>query len=543
MKSRANKRFSTKATTGFVFCLILLKSLSEHTYAAEKKPAPLKLAEKTDHVLNRLSFGPRPGEFEKILKSGQKGIEKWIESQLFPNQIADENLDGKLASLKSLKLTASELWQNYPDFDEHLKRMGIDPKTVKDQEETKKDLRKKIGEEHLPEQIYRELMAQKLIRAVESRRQLEEVLVDFWYNHFNVDFSKGDARYMVTSYERDVIRPHLFGKFKDLLSATAHSPAMLYYLDNFLSSGGTKGPGLNENYGRELLELHTLGVDGGYTQDDVREAARVLTGWSVDKPKQDAQFIFKEKQHDPGDKKVLGVAFSAQSQQEGDRLLEMLAKQPATAQFIAKKLTQYFVSDQPPEALIKKIAQVYQSTDGDLRQMYRAIFKSPEFWARENYHAKIKTPFEYIISAIRALGGELEIKSQLPGLLSDMGEPLYKCQPPTGYKNSADAWVNPGALVQRLNFGLQLGANRLNGVYSVLPSLTISAEKASKHPDALVKEMELKILRAPLSEGSRKVVLREFETDGRIMADGEVRPLSVAKAAGLILGSPEFQRR
>lgn len=536
---------------------------SLNTYALEKKgdkkSKPLTLPEKTDHVLNRLAFGPRPGEYEKLLKSGQNGLDRWIESQLNPEKIPDQNLEDKLASLKSLKMSPAELWQNYPDFEEQLKRMGIDPKSVKDQEETKKEFRKKIGEEHLPEQVYRDLMAQKLIRAVESRRQLEEILVDFWFNHFNVDFSKGQIHYMLTGYERDVIRPHLFGKFKDLLSATAHSPAMLFYLDNHLSSGGVKGPGLNENYGRELLELHTLGVDGGYSQDDVREAARVLTGWSVDQPKVDGRFIFREKLHDPGEKTVLGTKFSSQlppqgspplpagslppGQTEGEHLLEMLARRPATANFIAKKLTQYFVTDQPSEALVKRIAQVFLATDGDLRQVYRAIFKSPEFWARESFHAKIKTPFEYMVSAIRALGGELEAKSQVPGLLNEMGEPLYKCQPPTGYKNNADAWVNPGALVQRLNFGLQLGANRLNGVYSQLPALSISPENAAKHPENLVKEMELKILRSPLSDSSRKVVLREFETDGRIMADGEVRPLSVAKAAGLILGSPEFQRR
>jgi uncharacterized protein (DUF1800 family) len=505
---------------------------------------PLNFQEKVDQLMDRLSFGPRPGEYEKLLKSGPEGLKAWIENQLNPDRIDDKDLEDKLASMPSLKMNQAELWQNFADFDERIKKMGLDPKSVKSNEDEKKELRKKIGEDHLPDKIYQDLVAQKLIRAVESRRQLEEVLVDFWFNHFNVDSSKGDVRYMMTAYERDVIRPHLFGKFRDLLSATAHSPAMLFYLDNHLSSGGAKGPGLNENYGRELLELHTLGVDGGYTQNDVRELARVLTGWSVDKPKQDAKFVFKEKQHDPGEKTVLGQHFApGGGQNEGETMLEVISRSPVTAKYISTLLVRYFVSDHPSPALINRITKTYLASDGDLKKVYRAIFASPEFWARENFHAKIKTPFEYLVSAIRALGGELEVKNQLPQLLNQMGEPLYRCQPPTGYKNDAASWVNPGALVERLNFGLQLAANRINGVYTQLPVLKISPKIAEKHPEVLVKEIELKLLHAPLSPASRKVVLSEFERDGRIMADGEVRPLSVAKAAGLVLGSPEFQRR
>ena len=528
-----SRTFQTAAT----FCLILAAlGPSEFAWAKGrgKTEKPLSLSERVNHLLDRLSFGPRPEELEKISARGEAGIWKWIEDQMNPARLPDENLAEKLAKIPSLKMSITELQKNYLNVQDFAKQKGIDPKNLT--EDQKKEFRKEIGEEHLPERIVDELTAQKLIRAIEGRKQLEEVLSDFWFNHFNVDINKGEDRYFVTAYEREAIRPHIFGKFRDMLLATAKHPAMLFYLDNFQS----RANGLNENYGRELMELHTLGVDGGYTQDDVIQVARALTGWSIDEPRKNAEFKFKEKIHDRGEKKILGVNFPANGGiEEGEKVIDLLANHPSTAKFIATKLVRYFVADEPPEKLVSRVAQRFLKTHGDLKQTYMEIFKSPEFWSRKYFANKIKPPFRYLVSSVRALGGEVETKTELTRYLNQLGEPLYRCPPPTGYKDVAEAWVNPGALVTRLNFGIALAANRINGVFVQLPHI----EKPPHDPTALVARIENKLLHARLSANSEKVVLKEFNLEGRVMADGEVRPLSLAKAVGLVIGSPEFQRR
>ena len=524
-------------------------SQADHVPASQK----MTLEEKASHLFNRLAFGARPGEIEKIVSQGpvrgQQAIDRWIAEQMNPSSIPDANLDERLAPFKSLALTPNQLIEQYPAPQDYAKKLGIDPKDFNSNEELKKNIREKIGEDHLPERIVDELDSSKIIRAVESRRQLEEVLTDFWFNHFNVDLSKGETKWYVTAYEREVIRKNIFGNFRTLLGAVAESPAMMFYLDNHLSvtenpnaQGKRPDPnrGLNENYGRELLELHTLGVDAGYTQNDVREVARAFTGWSIDDVKKNAVFKFKEKLHDVMPKKILGHDFPANQQKEdGDQVLNLLVTEPATAHFIALKLCRYFVADQPPPSLVDRTARMFLQSKGDLKKVYLTIFKSPEFWSKKYYRAKIKTPFQYLVSSARALGGEIELKSEFPKVLNQMGQPLFRCSPPTGYKDSAESWVNPGALVARLNFGLTLAANRVNGVFVLLPHF----EQSPRTPKLLVSGLERKILHGKMSSASEDVVLKEFANEGRSMADGEVRPLSLAKASGLILGSPEFQRR
>jgi uncharacterized protein (DUF1800 family) len=346
-----------------------------------------------------------------------------------------------------------------------------------------------------------ELNQQKILRATYSERQLQEVLTDFWFNHFNVFAGKGADRMLITAYERDAIRPNVLGSFRTLLGATAHSPAMLFYLDNWMSADpngphGAAGDanrrrvraprfgiarpgaaemtqrqqqqnrptGINENYGRELLELHTLGVDGGYTQQDVVEVARAFTGWTIDRPRMGGEFTFDARMHDPGTKRVLGHEIKGGGEREGEQVLDILARHPSTARFIATKLATRFVSDTPSQALIDRTSKKFLETGGDLREVVRAILQSPEFLAPETRGAKVKTPLEFVVSALRTTSAEVQGGMGLIRSFQDLGMPLYMAQPPTGYADTADAWVNTGLLVNRMNFASQLMENRVPGV-------------------------------------------------------------------------------
>jgi uncharacterized protein (DUF1800 family) len=327
---------------------------------------------------------------------------------------------------------------------------------------------------------------------------------------------------------------------------------MLFYLDNQASQSPLdysnpkkpptprKNQGLNENYARELLELHSLGVDGGYTQTDVTQLARILTGWGIDDMQKNPVFKFHDRVHDRGEKTFLGQGFVAgHNQDEGERALDIIIHHPATARFISEKLARYFVSDHPPKSLVDRMSKKFKETDGDLRAVYSVMLNSPEFWAKPAYNAKVKKPIQFVVSSIRALGGELDPKNQVPHYLAEMGEEPYKCPPPTGYKDQAEVWVNPGALVSRLNFATRLALNRVDGVYIQLPRLDSVPDQSKK----LLKLVSAKLIHENLSPGSEKVLFREFENEHRVMADGEVRPFSLSKATALILGSPEFQRR
>jgi uncharacterized protein (DUF1800 family) len=435
------------------------------------------------HALDRLAYGPRPGEAEEIARTG---VEKWIRDQMAPADLEDAATEVKLKGLPTLAMTVPALLRAFPRPQDLARRNGF----VEDGAEAREKLKELIPPETRPAVIEQQLAAAKLVRAVESRRQLQEVLVDFWFNHFNVFDGKGEDRWMVGAYERDAIRPLVFGSFRDLLEATASHPAMLFYLDNWTStwdgarekqgSGSPRRGGINENYARELLELHTLGVNGGYTEGDVREVARCFTGWSIVPPRaasvvakgpaaglEPGTFVFRPRAHDPGEKRVLGTVIPAGGgRRDAEIVLDLLARHPSTARFVATKLCRRFVADDPPGALVARVASVFMRTGGDLRSVYAAIFSSPELWSDEAYRAKTKTPLELAASSVRALGGDVDPARAMPlaRQVALMGQPLYKCQPPTGWADVAEAWLSAGVLVNRLSFGVALAAGRIPGV-------------------------------------------------------------------------------
>ena len=506
-------------------------------------------------ALNRLTFGPRPGDVQAVKAVGLK---VWIDRQLHPESIPpNPALADKLKTMDTLAMTGAEIVRSYPtpqviqaiargqmpmptDPDKKLlfgrmveryrnaqnaggnpngppppdakklaeiltreqlstMRQGTPQQRVEIlltlPKETQDDaiaampggmrqsmfnaapaeLRRRIEMVNGPQQIIaRDLMEGKLLRAVYSDRQLEEVLTDFWFNHFNVFLDKGADRYLVTEYEREAIRPHVLGKFKDLLTATAKSPAMLFYLDNWQSVGPNapqgRGPGggargLNENYGRELLELHTLGVDGGYTQKDVTEAARCFTGWTIFQPQRVGTFVFNARAHDRGEKTVLGVTIPAGGgMEDGEKVLDIVAHHPATAHFISRKLAMRFVADDPPEALVGRMAATFTKTDGDLRAVMKTMLESKEFFSQAAYQSKMKSPLEVVASAARAVNAEIDFAFPLANQVAQLGEPLYRKQEPTGYSNNSQEWLNSAGLMARMNFALQLADNKVPGV-------------------------------------------------------------------------------
>jgi uncharacterized protein (DUF1800 family) len=423
-----------------------------------------------EHALNRLAFGPKPGQVEAIQRLG---LSRWIDQQLNPSAIDDSALAARLTPL--------------PDRPAGIGRGAA--RNLSEQERMEAQRRAR----QFSRQSVQALAAQKLTRAIYSERQLEEVLVDFWFNHFNVFAGKGRTAGYIPEYERDAIRPHVFGSFRDLLGATAKSPAMLFYLDNWLSAdpkaaeqmqqqaqrvrrrgrlGGAgndmppqnqQGPrrnGLNENYARELMELHTLGVDGGYTQQDIVEVARALTGWTLANGL-DGGFRFMPALHDRGEKKVLGHTIRAGGgMEDGERVLDIVAAHPSTARHIATKLVRRFVNDEPPAALVDKVAATFTKTKGDLREVVRTLVTAPEFYAAEHRNAKVKTPLQFVVSGVRATGREARDARPMLNALQQLGMAPYMCQPPTGYDDTAETWVSAGALVTRMNIAQQLAPQR-----------------------------------------------------------------------------------
>jgi len=415
--------------------------------------------QRAEHALNRLAFGARPGEVDAVM---QEGVDRWIARQLHPERIDDAAVDARLADFATMRMDNAEILRRYyaPVVEARKKAKGeADPQVIR------REMMRDLPPEARPQRVMEELQSQRILRAAESERQLNEVLVDFWMNHFNVFAGKGIDRFLLTSYERDVIRPHIWGRFDDLLLATAKAPAMLFYLDNARSNARK---GLNENYARELMELHTLGVDGGYMQKDVTELARVLTGWTIDAPRDaggSAEFRFRPFLHDRGSKVVLGQRLAAGGGiEEGERMIRFLAHQPATAHHIALQLCQRLVADEPPPALVARVGKTFLDTGGDLRATVKAVIDSREFWDAGAAGSKVKSPFEYVISAIRAAGARVENPLPIARALQQIGEPLYGAQPPTGYSDASSAWINSGALMNRLNFALSLAANKVPGV-------------------------------------------------------------------------------
>lgn len=650
------------------------QSKSKSKQAQIAGPAQMDENKKILHALNRLTFGPRPGDVEKV---SAQGLDKWFEQQLHPDKIDNSQLEARLAPFRTLKMSTNEMVENFPppqvvralengrmslpsdpgkraiyesrmaayeqrqqkkeqsiDTDMKADAQGDDQMTPDQRNARQKErearmfadidsaqllqmppdqrynnILKMSPEERVelaravkgpeamqlvdgmkPEQretiqailqpqlvVGGELAQAKVLRAIYSERQLEEVMTDFWFNHFNVFINKGPDRYMVTAYERDVIREHAFGKFRDLLVATAKSPAMLFYLDNWQSVGpnsdlakyGPQRPGaqrrarrfgmpppprpqannknrpsgLNENYAREIMELHTLGVDGGYTQKDVTELAKVLTGWSIQQPQRGGDFTYNERAHEPGTKHVLGHEIKEHGQDEAMQVFDILAHHPSTAKFISKKLAMRFVSDTPPQSLIDKMAETFLKKDGDIREVLRTMFHSPEFWAADAYRAKVKTPLEFVASAVRASGVDVQNALPLVQQLNKMGMPLYAMQPPTGYSMKAETWVNSSALVNRMNFALALGVGRLPGL-TPNPQAMLRGENPPD-TDAAVAALENTLLAGDISAQTHSVIEKQL-ADPQIAQrrlDDAAKPPNYGAIAGLIMGSPEFQKR
>jgi len=452
--------------TRVIALIVLLLSATIPQAAPAQKTDHSKEREQIVHVLNRLGFGPRPGDVDRVQSIG---LRNYIEQQLHPESIPDPEVEDRLSRLASLRMNISESFRQYPDPQQLARQLGLRNPEARDK------VRAVMQERGLrpPQQLLQELIAQKITRAIHSERQLQEVMTDFWFNHFNVYWGKGPVRNFTTAYEMNAIRPHVMGKFKDLLLATAKSPAMLFYLDNHLSSApnalvdaavravSNRRMGINENYARELMELHTMGVDGGYTQKDVQEVARAFTGWSINQPRQNGEFVFRPMMHDRGEKVVLGHTIKAGGGiEDGEQVIDILARHPSTARFIATKLVRRFVSDDPPQSLVDRVAKTYTQTGGDIREMLRTIFFSDEFMSPETYGQKTKSPFEYVVSAIRALDGETSGFQQLGRLIAQMGQPLYQYQAPTGFPDRGDYWMSDGAVLERINFATMLASNR-----------------------------------------------------------------------------------
>jgi len=466
--------------------------------------ASLSQEQKVIHFLNRTSFGPTR---ESVQNVNRLGLRAYLDEQLDPDKIPDGTVEEKTAGLKTMRLNTGELFNLYPP-----------PKVAKERGAM-------AGEMQAPRFVIFELQQARLLRAVHSQRQLYELMVDFWNNHFNIFAAKGADRWLTTSYDRDTIRPHAFGKFRDLLLATAQSPAMLFYLDNWLSvspnttltrmPANARRRGLNENYAREIMELHTLGVDGGYTQQDVREVARCFTGWTLLRPRGDAEFHFEPRLHDPGVKTVLGTRITGGGMEDGIKVIDLLARHPSTAKFIATKLARRFVADDPPVSVVNRTAEAFRRSDGDIRTVVRTIVDSPEFYSPEVYQAKVKKPLEFAASALRATNAETRVTLQLLRYLGRMGEPLFLAQPPTGYSDLAASWISPDMLLTRMNFAADLVSNHLDG--------------ARVQADALRDTQAFVRLIAPdsLSPATRAALA---ETDAR-------------EAPALLLAAPEFQRR
>ncbi|HEV2826433.1 MAG TPA: DUF1800 domain-containing protein [Pyrinomonadaceae bacterium] len=683
----------------FLALFALLASTLSLGASAQRKSAIQKtgLTEEQHvlHVLNRLGFGARPGDVTRVKAMG---LDNYINQQLHPENINDAIAEAKVKNLATLNMTTAELYEKYPqpgqllrqlerrgelpaelaaardsrvkggakaapaepkvadtmemsagDIKAEAKKEGDKPEQDQDPRDNQK-YRHALREYYLrnglqqPQRITAELQASRILRAVYSERQLQEVMVDFWTNHFNVFAGKGADRWLLVSYDRDTIRPNAMGKFSDLLSATAHSPAMLFYLDNFQSVSpnaqlgggnrrGQQGPlarmlmgdrrndrpqvrmsnnpeqqrpqqqarrGINENYARELMELHTLGVEGGYTQQDVQEVARCFTGWTIFAPRgagaatqamlngpradmlreNAGKFFFNPRAHDDGEKKVLGHKIPAGGGiKDGQMVLDILAHHPATARFVATKLVRHFVADNPTPGLVDRAAATFTKSDGDIRETLRTIFLSPEFNSPEAYRAKVKRPFELAISAIRAQGAETTGGPQLHQWIARMGEPLYGFQTPNGYSDTAESWVNTGGLLERLNFGLVLASNRI-------PGTRVDLEQFVKHADASLNNRQIMdrflglIVSGEVTPKTKEVLLKQLDEPAPLIVPAitaerrnanmpaqsmdsmdpqqSLRPRQqrqqlarsdanitdpVTKIVGLILGSPEFQRQ
>jgi len=489
------------------------------------------------HVLNRVAFGPTTADVARVKAIG---VDRYIDEQLHPETITETlQLSDRLAGLDTLKLEPSRLFTEYGPI---LPIMNGGAKPTPEEAKARRQRAQIIVQQAQDARVW---------RALYSRRQLQEVMVDFWYNHFNVFAGKGLDHLWVGRYEADAIRPYALGHFRDLLLATAHSPAMLFYLDNQLNtapgSPGAKGRlnGINENYAREIMELHTLGVDGGYTQNDVIALAHILTGWGLQR--QDLRFgagpatAFDQSRHDFTEKTFLGHTIEPAGEAEGAEAINMLASSPATARHIAFQLAQYFVADKPPQALVDRLAQRFRNTDGDIAAVLKTLLTSREF--RDSAGQKYKTPYEYVLSAARAAGVEVNNPRPLLGTMARLGQGLYQCQTPDGYKNTEDAWLSPDATTLRIGFATGLGRgalplkapppeNQIAANTTPMPQMVADQPGAEPKPQPpkpeLLDAAPLEALLAPVLSDTTKAAVAEAPDNLK---------------AALILGSPDFMRR
>ncbi|MGI8497778.1 MAG: DUF1800 domain-containing protein [Gemmatimonadaceae bacterium] len=622
--------------------------------------------EQVKQALNRLAFGGRPGDYERVRSMG---VDVWIARQLDPASIEDGAAEQFLARYPTLAMSPSDLYDKYPPpqllLASRRREMARSGQPMANDSSGGKLAAFRFSREDSiayrtaqeeSRRVGAELQAAKVARAVMSERQLQEVMVDFWENHFTVFVGKGQERYLLASFERDAIRPNALGKFRDLLGSVARSPAMLFYLDNWESTvdsvhpalaqredaggmgrrglrrgrgglgginagpgapGGGRRPGaaiggrdmtpaqrealmqrlqqrrpkgLNENYGRELLELHTLGVDGGYTQQDVIDVARALTGWTIDRPRQDGGFIFRPQMHDAGAKRVLGHTLAAgRGIEDGEEVLDIVSRHPSTARFIATKLVRRFVSDTAPVALVDRAAATFTSSGGDIREVMRTIVTSPEFFSREAYKSKVKSPFELVVSALRAVGAQPDSTPRTAQIIARLGQPIFGHQAPNGWPETGDAWINTGAILSRINFGLALAGGRIPGVSAT--GWPDAARLATAPREEQVDGVVRALLGGEASPDTRKILLSGVnplagsvaDADSLVSPDSSTvamtpverptmpdlgnanRPLGrvpvrggamrrdplgrpaelqgLAQVIGLALGAPEFQRR
>ncbi|HEV8409545.1 MAG TPA: DUF1800 domain-containing protein [Gemmatimonadaceae bacterium] len=542
--------------------------------AARVSPAPIQapmppvigvrdltVDQQAAQAVARLTFGPRPGEVDRI---NAIGTDRWIERQLAPESVNDATLESVLLGLPVWTMSVKTLVDSFPPQDVYLRKLraarGLAPNAQL--QLTADDSAAMKTANDRANMYFNQFQAAKVVRAQMSERQLVEVLTDFWENHFSVFAGKMPTRFTLLQYDRDIIRPRVLGKFRDLLGAVAHSPAMLYYLDNFQSVADSnhmtlpeyrtaqrtghapvnhRRNGLNENYGRELLELHTMGVDGGYTQKDVIAVARALTGWTLDDPRAGGEFIFREAQHDAGVKVVLGHTMGAgRGVEDGEEVLDILARHPATAHYIAFKLVRRFVSDTPGKALVDKAAETFRRTDGDLKEVMRTILTSPEFFSRVAYRAKTKSPFELVLSARRIMNASPDTSASTAFQIQRLGQQLFGHLAPNGWPETGDQWINAGSLLDRINFGVQVGGGRLRfAPVEQWPGWAVlSTVPLDKQVDGIVDQL----LGGNASPETRSILFKGQNPLASADMPPPVRP-SLKDLLGIALGSPEFQRR
>jgi len=652
-----SSNFISRSTALAAILTILAPALVLRADPVAKKP--LTEQQKISHVLNRLGFGARPGDVEKVKAIG---LQKYIDQQLDPASIPDAALEAKVKNLEIFNLSTAELFAKYPNPGALLQAIdrersqpqaaqNAEDMTEKDRQERQAKLRELYAKYDLKpaQQLLPQITTNRVLRAVYSEKQLQEVMVDFWQNHFNVFSGKAAVRWYIPSYERDVLRKNALGNFKDLVVGTAQHPAMLFYLDNFesrtaapagnnqaqrlrqaLNARGELRPqarerlkeqlkltdaeldqrvkalqnapaaqqrnGINENYARELMELHTLGVDGGYAQKDIVEVAKAFTGWTIVDPRgyrraaagmingteeqrlarlqrqagvpddaESGSFYFNQRWHESGAKTVLGQKVDEGGVKDGLKVIDILVAHPSTAKFIAKKLAVKFVSDTPSEGLVNRVAEAFSKSKGDIRTTLRTLFGDKEFFAPETYRAKIKSPFELAVSSIRALGADTNGGPQMLAMLNKLGEIPYGYQAPTGYPDTAEDWVNTGALLERLNYSIALSSNQIAGtrvdlkqfaakdkagVLDKTVSLVLGGELSAGTRATLLKQMEqpLPDVKAPTEVKDDLTVpnMREGQAGGQNRQARLLRPSGdpeVFKVVSLVLGTPEFQRQ